>query len=401
MKQLFHREILIRIALLLISTLAAILISEIVLRALWNHKGYYVRPPYLRLIFKPSPGIMPGIDGESRFITNSRGIRGDEFSHDQTYRILAIGASATECLYLDQSEAWPYLLQKKLNESSHYHGVWVGNVGKSGLNTREHILEMRYLLSQYPKIDAVIMLIGVNDFLMRLSQDINYNPQFLDQPGSEEQLLRRAFSILPERYDDTLPFYRRTAIWHLARKFKQLVFQSRQVPSWQVEDGPGKGYITRRELRRNAVTFRNALPDLSSALEEYTRNINSIIDLATHKSIRLILVTQPVLWKPGLSKQLNDLLWLGVANAKNVEVGKEYYSVEALATGMGMYNETLIRTCLIRQVECFDLASLLPKDTTVFYDDCHFNESGSEKVAKALSEYILQHNPFKESDKDN
>ncbi|KIX12937.1 hypothetical protein X474_16690 [Dethiosulfatarculus sandiegensis] len=26
---------------------------------------------------------------------------------------------------------------------------------------------------------------------------------------------------------------------------------------------------------------------------------------------------------------------------------------------------------------CLDLAELLPKDTTVFYDDCHFNEGGA------------------------
>ncbi len=112
-------------------------------------------------------------------------------------------------------------------------------------------------------------------------------------------------------------------------------------------------------------------------------------------------MTQPVMWKPGLSKPLNDLLWLGGIGNFQQEEGKEYYSVEALAIGMRMYNENLLKTCQMRQVECFDLASLLPKDITVFYDDAHFNESGAEKVAEAIAQYILQHKPFKESDEGN
>ncbi len=257
MRQIFHRETLIRIGLLLISMSVAIVISEIGLRVLYN--GYdYVWPPYLHKTFKPLPRLMPGIEGESRFIVNSKGIRGDEFLPDYSYRILTIGCSTTKCLFLDQSEAWPYLLQKKLNERGRDHRVWIGNVGKSGLDTRDHILQMRYLLSEYPNINAVIMLIGINDLLLRLSQDLNYNA-----------------------------YYRRTAIWHFGRKIK-LFLSSLQTPSQQVQDEAGKIYITWREHRHNAGGIRNTLPDLSSALEEYSRNINTIIDLAKNRSVQFL-----------------------------------------------------------------------------------------------------------------
>jgi hypothetical protein len=72
---------------------------------------YYPWLPNLHRIFRPDPNIMPGVQGESNFIVNSQGVRGDEFSPDDDYRILAIGGSTTECLYLDQTEAWPYLVQ--------------------------------------------------------------------------------------------------------------------------------------------------------------------------------------------------------------------------------------------------------------------------------------------------
>jgi len=39
---------------------------------------------------------------------------------------------------------------------------------------------------------------------------------------------------------------------------------------------------------------------------------------------------------------------------------------------------------------------MMEKDTTVFYDDAHFNESGARKVAEALSKYLLKRDPFRE-----
>ena len=63
---------------------------------------------------------------------------------------------------------------------------------------------------------------------------------------------------------------------------------------------------------------------------------------------------------------------------------------------MGMYNETLLTVCRNRRIECIDLESSLPKDTTVFYDDVHFNVSGSRKVAEIVSNYLLGTSPFEQ-----
>jgi len=130
------------------------------------------------------------------------------------------------------------------------------------------------------------------------------------------------------------------------------------------------------------------IPILSSALEEYARNINMIIGLAQEKSVRLILMTQPTMWRADLPQELGALLWLGGIGDFQKESGKPYYSVTALEKAMKAYNDTLLRVCSERSLECLDLASLLEKDTTVFYDDAHFNESGARKVAEALSKFM-------------
>ena len=154
----FRKQHLFTILLLCSSTVVTLLLAETVLRfALPN--SYYVWPPHLKNVFKPYQDVMPGISGESRFEINSLGIRGDEPTPSHTYRILTIGGSTTECLYLDQFETWPYLLQKTLDENTPNHNVWVGNAGKSGQTTRHHLTAMRYLPLREMRIDAIILLI--------------------------------------------------------------------------------------------------------------------------------------------------------------------------------------------------------------------------------------------------
>jgi len=392
MRQGFVGEALTRFLLVLFGISSALLLGELGIRALFpSTKGYYAYKPYLQITFEPSPDILPGIDGESRFCVDSKGIRGDELSDEQTYRILAIGGSTTQCLYLDQREMWTHLLQERINEKAQNHRVWVGNVGKSGLMTRHHILQMQYLLQQLPTIDAVIILTGINDLTRRLAQDVDYDPYFMEKPGFEDKLLAETFHVLPAGCNKILPYYKRTAIWHLARNIKYRFFASGHV-----QDREGQYHKKWRKHRKNAIAIRDTLLDLSSSLEEFSRNINTIIDIAEKNSVRLIMVTQPAMWSPSLSDSLKDLLWFGGIGKYSPGYEREYYSVEALADGMKMYNETLLKTCRMRQVECFDLASLVVNDDTIFYDDCHFNERGAEKVAGYIARYMLTCEPFSE-----
>ena len=172
-----------------------LLVSETVLRLVYPI-GYSIFAPHLNTIFKPIPNVMPGVSGESQFITNSQGIRGDELTSAQTYRILAIGGSTTLCDYLDQFEAWPFLIQNTLNNSAGHHHSWVGNAGKSGKTTRHHIMAMKYLPLKEMKIDAVVLLIGINDLSKRLSRDSQYDPNFLTKPNAEDFLITKTFARL-------------------------------------------------------------------------------------------------------------------------------------------------------------------------------------------------------------
>lgn len=376
--------------------LAGLVISELALHLLFPTQDptkYYPWTPDLKQVFRPDPETFPGIHGPTTFSANSLGIRGDEFSPNQNYRILGVGGSTTESLYLDDSKTWPHDLQDALNQSSGQR-VWVGNVAKSGLDTRHHIYQLKYLLPQYsnPKVDAVIVLVGINDLW-------HFTVPARVEQFSEDFELSRTFASRPVPNIDEL-FYKKTALWVLMRRVKENLFRPPDPPGSFVEDVEGKIYPQLRLRRKHATEYVNDLPDITQALQDYTRNLNTMIDLAQANSTRIILMTQPSMYKDVMPPDQDALIWGGAMENQGKTTivpgtPDRYYSTGALARGMKRYNDALLQVCQTRHIECIDLASALPKDTTIFYSDVHYNENGAKQVANVIAQYLLSHPPFK------
>ena len=392
-KKVFNRKHFYYVAIIIAGLAIALLLGEFSIRTYYsikdkNHK-YYVWPPNLRKVFKPNRGTMLGVNGIAHFNVNSDGMRGDEISAEQQYRILAIGSSDTECLPIDQEKSWPYALQSKLN-ALQQRKVWVGNVGKSGLSTREHLMHMKYLLPQYPGINTVIILAGCNDLLRRLIEEKNYDPYFLDNYSYwKQRLIRGAFSEMPYfegKYRFHSGYYDELAVGSLFKQFMDGYYGRKTI-----EEETGSGLVNLRKLRAGASQFVEDLPDLTSGLEEYKRNINAIIDIAQSRSVQIVFTTHPTLWKKYMSEQEKNLLWIGwLGNLKS----KKYYSETALMRGMQAYNDTLLQVCRTRGIECIDLAKILPQNSAIFYDDVHFTDKGSLMTADIIFEYFRKKKPF-------
>ena len=350
---------------------------------------YEVWPPNFKRTFRPEPDIIHGITSPSYLTINAFGLRGDPLSDDEKYRLLAVGGSTTICVYLDDSKAWPYLLQGRLNEALGPKTVWVGNAGRPGHSTPQHILQVEKLLEQYPEIDGVVLLVGINDLLVALSATIDKPPVFDERPNEG---LRRAFAVFPDWGADA-PWYARNLIgrvmrlrsWHPIPIKRDGVFAM---------DEKGDFIKLRRADRKAASSFLHRLPDISAAVAVYARNLRAIVDHAERMSRRVVFLTQPTLWRDGMSQGEHELLWGGGTNFFAVKNGKPYYSAEALAEAMTIYNEALRAVCRERVVECVEMADMVPKTAKVFYDDAHFTEYGSAIVAERLAEYLLNTEPL-------
>jgi lysophospholipase L1-like esterase len=352
--------------------------------------GYRVWPPGFQMKFDAGDAI-EGVSFPGMLTINSIGMRGDEPIEGDGYRILAVGGSTTICAYLDDANVWPQLLQTRLRDALALPAVWVGNVGRPGHTSAQHLLQVGKLLPQHPEIDAVVLLVGINDLLLHLGILIDPPPGFLSNqpdPGAE---LRMAFTFVPG-WDDDAPWYQRNfagRLWRLAQ--------------WQPTSGRDglrpmdeKGEFVQmvRRYREQASRTDEPLPDLRAALASYSRGLNGIIDVAQREGVRVVLLTQPTLWRADLSPADQKLVWGGGPVLDRLAPGAAYYSIEALAEGMVRYNAELLRVCAGRGVECVDVAAGMPQSTQIFYDDAHFTDAGAALLARLVADYLLATEPL-------
>jgi len=348
---------------------------------------YFVWPPGFEMTFDAGKNITHGVTFPSRLTINAAGMRGDLPREEQQYRILAVGGSTTICVYLDDARAWPFVVQQNVNRALGREAVWVGNVGRPGHRTDHHILQLQKLLAQHPDIDMVMLLVGINDLLANLpgSRPVTTGPP------DERQMLVMSFSIFPG-WDADTPWYQRNLIGRLIR-----LSSWRPMPGTeklQPMDAQGEFVATLRRYRQRAAFFRDQPPDLAEPLAEYAANLNAIIDITRRHDVRVLFVTQPVLWSPDLGEPERKLLWAGGPPFFGLKDGATYLSAGALAASMERYNEVLRAVCRDRDVECLDAAARIEPTGANFYDDAHFTEPGAAALAGLVSDYLLARPPL-------
>ncbi|MEE8473906.1 MAG: hypothetical protein V3T01_01055 [Myxococcota bacterium] len=347
---------------------------------------YFVWPPGFRATFDAGEVIRSGVDFPGKLTINSDGIRGEIPADLQTYRILAVGGSTTICVYLDDSKVWTRLLQERLNDALGEEIVWVGNVGRPGHSTAEHVPQVQKLLAQDSEIDAVVLLVGINDLLRYLP---NAGKPLSRNALDPQMILARSFSFFPG-WDEDTPWYLRNFVARIWRIVSWRPLPIRGEGNVRPMDKKGEWVASQRRHRARASELIPKLPGLTVGVERYVTNLEQIIDAARAEEVRLLFLTQPTLWRAGLSPAARELLWGGGPPWHQMRYGAPYYSVEALAAGMKRYNEALRNVCRTRGIECVDAASRIPQTARVFYDDAHFTEHGSMLLAGILADQLLE-----------
>ena len=342
--------------------IVGIALTEFALRrALPPREGYFVIAPHTDWTIRITPSVVRGVSEVAHYRINALGIRGRPFGADASeFRMLAVGGSTTECFVLDDTKAWTYLLERTLGRTTDGRHVWVGNVGKSGLTAREHVLHLKYLLPQYPRTDAVLALVGVNDMLGALKQGARYElPVPVTTPEGERRDLRRAFAVFPNMQylpppgnDPTVSWYRASAIWDVARRAK-LRWNLRRSFAIDAQEG-----LVRARAHRNGTRLIDSLPSLSTPLIEYRRNLHAMADIASSRHARMIFVTQPSVWRDAMPAAEERNLWLGWLGT-DWQTSASSYSARALARAMERFNTVTLEVCRERAVECVDAASAI------------------------------------------
>lgn len=372
-----------RTGLIVASTILSLALTEAFLRLTGTPYSLILQPETVRVLY-PDPEHVPGIDGTARFIVNNMGLRATGTPADSALQIVALGGSTTECVFLDTQEAWPALVEEMLKGSVEA-AVWVGNGGISGTSVRHHVGQAEAVLSMLPDLDVLILMVGGNDFLRYIQRD-DRALMWYDDPQERVRVHYESFAV--PRHPAVGRFYERAEITRLLRLTKRRLERAIASMRYAVDED-GRSYSMARTARGTATEVLDELPPLQEGLQSYRRDLNRIVAESKRYRVETVLVTQPALWAPEISAEHRRLLHMGGTSGARGVVQRTYYSVASLAEGMARYNAVLLEVCEEHSLHCVDLAKSVPRDTTIFYDDLHFNESGARYVASEITNAIL------------
>jgi len=300
---------------------------------------------------------LDGVSPEARNTTNMWGLRGDEppAKWNDYYTIVVVGGSTAQCYYLDDHKTWPCLLQQKLRAA--IPQCWVGNGGISGHSTRAHILFVREAIAKmHPKM--ALLLVGVNDLWYSMNDEARIHGSPAEQTGWKYFILgnSRLVQVL--------------FLWKIIL-FDHVVVLERSAN----ED------FTPEPLARE-MPVPDDLRQMLPSLDEYGRNIRTIIDDLESMKVRPVFLTQPLLFDS--TQAWKSLVgWDYSANGKKGKLSAATY-----AKLLDIFNEELKMVCAEKKVEVFDLASEIPHRRDYFYDMMHFNEAGASLVADKIAAYL-------------
>lgn len=325
--------------------------------------------------------VMPDVSPIVDFHVNRVGLRGPEMPTEaHVYKIVAIGGSTTECLALTDTKTWPQLLMDEMNRRQRDRSVWVGNAGVSG-HTAVHHLVLLQNLPLLAKVDALVFLIGINDLQATLVQ----------RGGSSDAYIWKDAGPFRGRLagdsEYGYPRFRHLYMFRIARRATLgLAFLARY--RFHEEEN----WIEVDLRRKRALSPVMPLPDLTVALNEYRVRLQKITEECKARRIRCVFLTQPSMWRPDLPPEDERLLMFGWFGRKGSLDG--HISTADAQRAMNAYNRVMLDVCRESGIECHDLASIVPKDTSALYDDVHFNENGAAIVARAVADYLLTRPPF-------
>lgn len=347
---------------------------------------HVLHPPSRTTVFHPERGLMPGVDyAESRFTTSIDGLRGEPLPGPGVMRVLAIGGSTTEALYLDDHDAWTAVLEHELAPRL-ARPVWVGNAGKSGLTSFAHVVQANAYVDEV-KPDVVIVQAGINDLTMCIS-------------GGRDGLASLARQIrwrdtweelAPGVFSEVVPPDARRGLrlqWLVDRAMERWTHRDAPVhPAPSVQQDSAASYYTVLRNRRAAAEKIDAAPDIDACLAMFRDNLRRIVGLVQPRGIKLVLVTQGSLYRKPMPAEDERLLWFGSVDRSMFETPPpaRYYSSAVLADALARYNAVTLEVCAEKGLVCVDADKLLPHTTSSYYDDVHLNVGGARKLAEAIA----------------
>jgi len=352
-------------------------------------RAYYVCLPNQRLRLHLDRDTLPELDPIARFDVNSDGERGGEVPRarrgETLYRVLVAGGSQPEGYLLDQDVNWPGALEQLLSSDAEYRAalgathVHVGSVARSGVGSEALDLILSRVLPRYPRLSAIVILVGASDVLRWLEAGAPNAPSALVPSGE-------LFRCHPEGPFGWTP--RTLALTELARRIHRRLRRPERVHAQA-----GRWLRKARAMRGQAKIVRAAMPNPGAMLVHFETHLRRAIRRAQSHADRVIVVRQSWFSKDSLTPEELAHMWHGGAGQAWRDEVTTYYSIDVTARLMEMMDAATARVAETLGVETVDLPSLLEPNLTTYYDYFHLTPYGAKCVASAVARTLAHARP--------
>jgi hypothetical protein len=369
--------------------IAAALILSVILAEcacrLWFRYGadIYIWPPYYHVEMDIDPAILPQLTKHARFQANSLGARGEEPPPrgGKTFRILTTGGSAVECFALDQTEAWPHLVQEFLNrpenlESLGAERVYLSNIAKSNLTTDALCYSFPRLLPRFAPLDVLTIMIGTSA--------VNYwtgvgTPSELPAPDSPWWYIQWH----SEHHWSWKP--KGTAAAEVVRRWLLRL----RKPTL-VRTGVGGRFAKARQMRKTAREIRETFGSPAQWLRHYESSLAQAVAVAKQYARLVVLIRQPWFDKAEPTLEEEAQLWHGAVGNPLNEVCDVFYSHRVICQLMKLVDEATVRVGDRTGTPVLKPAEVVEASAQMFYDHFHLTTLGARVMGDYMGRQLLE-----------
>jgi hypothetical protein len=300
---------------------------------------------------------------------------------DHKHRVLFLGGSTTEAIYVPEDKRWVALL----NESG---VIATYNGAQSGANTIDEYFTFLYLTAHGMKFDLVVLATGQNDmgWLQHFEKNGNhfiieeykkglhdyYAEEFGSKPRFEPPRVRSAvYALAGEVFNQVRQFFHpRSPVVLSPNNVTQIYLDMRQAAASQFKD----------DKRAADLALMDRYPHLKQLNEKYKtnalHNIALLNQAVTRTGAKLLVITEATSWMAAPSSFYQDL-----------RVPSGMSSFEDLHEYRLLLNGIYLEAAKQAGALTYDMAGDLnphtngPEGGRYMYDNMHYTPEGCKLVA--------------------
>ncbi len=325
----------------------------------------YKKLLFENFLFKPNKSktnLNKNIENRVLFSTNSYGFRGvDLLQGERKVRVFCCGGSTTACDSCDDSETWPYFLNKKFNNAG--HEVEVINAGIQGWYSFHDLLRIKNEIINL-KPNVLILHEGWNEEFEYSSLNLgkDWRPNTVRSYLNANVFYKKSSGAFARTLNNFFSYYLVKKIF-LSRAFKkQMNFTN--ISRWE-------------SLRRHEY------------LEAWLGVLKEIRDIAYHNRIHVYMVDPPSLVEID-DDRVNRSIY--ISNSRLDKWFADYQAVSSSRTSNFLkFIDTFIP--VINCKRSFKKFSGIDR-IKLFYDEIHLTPLGNKVLADTIFSFLTKNKEF-------